>query len=218
MTMVVRGKPLTTPVWQARERYRRGAYGEEIVRTYRTLYSTKDATMPAHNSAHPTRPLLKLKEAEAEQIGSADLCDVRLTYQQDEPAASEPVPKDEVSESGSTVEVDIRQHPQFAAEFASHWDSDKLQFQPSAPAYLQGVTKYVVGTGQVAITTFSRSRPDTVQASLGKKLNPGHGLGQEGHWLVITGGVNKRGSWWARTLVYQYSATVVPDEIYNYTP
>lgn len=188
--------------------------GDTISRTYRTKYSTWRVGCPNVGTAHPLAPLCKLVTATARQIEGSPLCDVLLNYVQDEPSPNQLTPPDDVSENGSVLTVDIRKHPNFS-DFRIHWDNDKQEFKATAPAYLQGVTNFIVGTSTVTVTKFSLTEPADVQGTLGKIADPGHGYGSSGNWLVITGYKVKRGAFWARTLVYQYSSLPVPPEIYS---
>lgn len=202
----------------AKDEWRVTKTGDTISRTYRTRYSTWRVGCPAIGSAHPLAPLCKLVAATSRQIEGGPLCDVLLNYVQDEPQPDQPVPPDDVSENGAVIEVDIRQHPDFESDFAPYWDDEKQAFRSDAPEYLRGTIKWVVGSSTVTVTKYSKEGPENVQPDLGTIKNPGHGYGDEGQWLVITGYKVKRGAFWARTLIYQYSSRPVPTQIYNPAP
>jgi hypothetical protein len=207
---------------EPRERWSVTEKGQTGTTSYVTLFAGWRQGIPKPGAEHPQAALCKLKKIECEQIDPGTLCRVTLQWEQDEPDPEEDpeadptqgVPTTEVSENGTVIEVDIRQHPKFWTDWSQHWDFDKEQFKSSAPAYLKGVTKYVVGSSQVSVTQFFRGKPADVQGSLGKRENP-PGFSQGGHWLVVGGGRSKQGPWWTRTLVYQYSSTAVPTQIYD---
>ena len=215
--MITKGKPFNGLLLQATDSIEETEFGMTIQRKFRALYSKYRDSVPKVKSPHPVFTLCQLKTIRAEQIGSADLCDVFLIYVQETfgSSISTAVPPVEINETGSTIEIDIRSHLKFTSDFKTHWDEDKQCFKLTAPDYLRGTSKYVVGAGQVAVTTFSHGRPSSVLPLCGKRGNPGNGLGEDGHWLVLTGGVSKRGAFWGRTLVYQYSSKPVPPEIYD---
>lgn len=195
-----------------REEWSVSVHGDVITRVYRTAYANWRASVPLYGSPHPLAPFCLLISAIARQIEGGPLCDVALRYEE---SGGDPLvtPPTEVSESGSVIEVDIRQHPSWSA-WAEHWDAGKQAFKSSAPSYLLGVSKYVVGSSTVTVTKYTSNKPAPVQGDLGQIINPGHGYGETGHWLVTTGYVSKRGAFWGRTLVYQYSSRPVPMEIY----
>lgn len=217
------GKPLNVLVDQPRDEITSNIFGDYVRRTFRTAYSGHRALLAPIHTAHPIYTLSTLRTINVSQIPGADLCDVVYNYEPDGVSETAPVPEDEVSEAGSTVEIDIQQHPDFdddeifpAADKVFETVGGAQVFKGfKAGTPLAGQTKYVVGTGQVAITVFSRTKPASVQADLGKLKAPGHGLpGAAPNYLVLTGGVTKRGGFWARTLVYQYSAKPYPTNVY----
>lgn len=212
------------------------ALGTNVIRTVRKLYSAWKTGLPAIYSPHPTETRSYLQTIRCVQHpDGADLCDVVFRYEPDAAHGAVPdtvpVPDDDVAESGSAIDIDITRHPAFTqtpigaaddwpdAPWSDFWDYDKNRFKPASegtPDYLVNLTKYKLGAGQVAITKYYRQKPTEDRFSkYGKISNPGHNLGGDGHWMILTGGLNKRGGFWALTYVYQYSETEYPDEVYG---
>ena len=234
MPQKVVGKPLNGLLYQPQDEIETTIYGDVVCRRAVANYATHKQFLPAIQSRHPILTLCALQRISVRQRAlNGARCDVELYYEQVEVPESTPVPEDEVSESGSTVEVDIRSHPGFpdrypesrpggwvegmGSNFVQYWDADKLSFKvdSATPEYLRGLSKYVVGSGEVAVTKFTKIRPSSVRPLIGRISDPGHGLGSEDQWLILTGGISKRVAYWGRTLVYKYSATPWPVKVYG---
>ena len=213
-SIIVLGNSWSQPPYQAKDELYYDKFGLKITRIYRALYATWTRYAPGVGSSHPLYPYCLFTSGTARQIVPGFLCDVTLKYEQQQPNIEQPPPT-AVSESGSVIEEDIRNHPDFKTTFKQYWDEDKLEFITSAPDYLRGVTKYIVGSSTVTVTKYTASEPSGVQDDLGTVQTPGYGYGRNGHYLVVSGSKNKQGIWWARTLVYQYSSLLVPTQIYH---
>lgn len=204
------------PPYQPQDEWFVDKFGDKIKRVYRDLYVGWKTRMPTIGTAHPQSTTAILASATARQLrkpGMGHLCDVTLNYEQsdvpDDGGGTQPVPETEYSESGSTIEIDIQQHPDWD-NFKQYWDEDLGRFGESAPAWLRGQSKYIVGSSMLTVTTYHATEPSDVQGDLGKIIDP-PGRGFSGHWLTISGGKNKRGPWWARTLNYQFSSEPIPE-------
>lgn len=131
----------------------------------------------------------------------------------DEQTGLEILPSTTFDEQTSYVELDIRQHPNFASLKATGWDDEKGEFLPSSPHY--GITSYIVGSTQVTVTTYHRSQPSSSYALVGTKQAPGGGFGGTNNWLVIGTSRKKSGeNLYAKEITYLYSAKGWSSDIY----
>jgi len=188
-------------------------------RKYLTAFTGWASTIPDQGDPHPEKPLLKFKGARVKQLeADPTSCEVTLQYAQilqDDGSSyepTEPVPPQEVELSGSSIDVDIRQHPKFTADFEQYWDSNLSRFADSAPEYLQGVTSYLVGSYTASVRTHYRAKPAV--PSLGVRANP-PGYTEAGQWLRLTCALGRSGPFWVRTEIYQFSALPFPPQIYS---
>lgn len=214
-----------------------GKLGATAQRVYYILTSTLAATPPVRGTVHPDFSYLNLESWEGVPQGDGTFHLVTESYIQwdlTEVQLGGDVPVPEVLPIGEKVEVDIRQHPAFYgsgddfpyAPWSQYWDFEAGKFRddPTDPAFtdnptpgfLIGLSKWVIGSGSVSITTYSFTEPDaaTVRGVIGKLMDaPGQGF--TGHWLVTAAAPERRKPWWAFTVVFQFSADAWPTEVYG---
>lgn len=131
----------------------------------------------------------------------------------DEVSGVERVPSTTFDETTSYVELDIRQHPNFASLKSTGWDDEKGEFLPTSKHY--GVTSYIVGSTQVTVTSYHRSQPSSGYQSVGGVGAPGGGFGGARNWIVVGSGRRKVGeNLFAKEIVYLYSAKGWDADIY----
>ena len=124
------------------------------------------------------------------------------------------IPPTTYQESTTYNELDIRQHPNWAADFAADWDEDAEAFKPSSPFY--GVTSYIVGTTNVTKTVFSATQPNPQFATVGKTEAPGGDYTDASKWLIVgTSRSQKSESLFAVDTDYLYSAIGWNSTIYD---
>ena len=116
---------------------------------------------------------------------------------------SNPIPGTTYDEQTSYVELDIRQHPDFAS--FTGWDNENKEFTSTSKYY--GITSYIVGSTTVTKTEYFGSQPASNYTSVGSLGTPGGGYSGAGKWLIIGSGRRKIGdNLYARETVYLYSA------------
>lgn len=139
------------------------------------------------------------------------LCDVTLVYEAPAPEETEPedpdqLPEPEYSQSDSAIEIPIEAHPRFKF-FAT--PANGAIFGPPIPPLLQGDFKgwtkdspyagflsYKVGSVTESVTTYFWSRPPGVEGLVGTV---------SGNWLTVSGSIQRKGIYWARTINRLYS-------------
>lgn len=170
---------------------------------------------PLYYSEDPQFPGLVLTKASAvKHMGS--LARVTLVYEAPPfPGGSAVIPPPEFSETGSTIEVDIRQHPSFNNETyfpKSEFDenSDKPPFKKGTSKY--GVTAYLVGSGTCSYTEWFLSTPaPNLRGIIATPPNKT----EVGHWLRVSSEINKNGQFWSRRDTYMFSAKAWDTDIYS---
>jgi hypothetical protein len=214
------------PLAKCKEQFRRTRYGDVIVREIRAPWNDFISYVPAQASPDELVPHCLLSEVIVDRDElEGDLCDIQLVFEQEPGSSSEiltiPLPATEWVEAAAGVDVDIRQHPQWATghTFRQYWDFAQNQFKDSAPAYLRGLAKFIGGAGQFVLTQYSRTPYGSTFSLIGKRLNPDDvdsalEVGDAGKWLCIDASRGKRLAFYYRQLVLQYSATDWPTEVY----
>lgn len=199
--------------------------GGTCERTFRCFYSEWRQHVPSLRSKHPDASYYLLQTRTAQQLESNPLlCDVTLNYKwaldAQTTADFAQVPSDLVDENDSTSEEPIERHKKFndndvfpTDEKIFDVNGKFIGFTWDSPWF--GTTKFVVGSKTVTITQYSLTPFSAVDSRLGKLDNPGHGYGDEGKWLLITGHRGKQGIYYTLTLTWLYSAIGYVDGLYN---
>jgi hypothetical protein len=144
----------------------------------------------------------------------AGLTKQTITYEGAD-SVGNPLPSTTYDSQGSMVELDIRQHPDWATEFEPDWDADKGEFIPTSPYY--GISSYIVGSVTVTKTEYFATQPTDRYEDIGTKETPGGGYTGTNKWLIIGTSRRKVGeALYTRETQYLYSAkgwntTVYPD-------
>lgn len=219
-------------LWQPEDEFEEDLYGYRATRSYYDRKAGWLGRAPRIGSAHADYPLAELVRRRAIAHRSGAVVKVMLYYEQlTASAATNNLPPDEYSDNGSTIETDLRQNDYYKDVS----DADRATVEEALDNPIAGVTPsftdpralrlfknlrdgfdtFLDGTFQVTKTTYYYKKPSPGMELFGKKEDPGGGYGAAGHWLVITGGTRRRGVFWARDRVYQYSSKVVPDEEYG---
>jgi hypothetical protein len=126
------------------------------------------------------------------------------------------IPATSYEEQASTIDLDIRQHPDFETKMKSYWDEEKGEFKPNNK--FTGVTSYRVGTMEVAKTIYGTGMPSSDFSLLGKCQSPGGAYSGSRNWLVVSTQRAKVGEGlYSKTTTYLYSALEWDSDIYPAT-
>lgn len=214
------------PLPRTNERYQRTKYGDVLVRSLRVPWATFQSYIPIYDTPDELIPQCLFQGADVQRDElDGDFCDITLTYEQTPESGSSastlPVPAPEWSEAASGVDVDIRQHPEWAtgANLKQYWDFTLNRPSESAPAWFRGMTRYIGGAGQFNLTTYSRAKYPATFNLIGKRLDPdavasGLNIGNDGKWLCIGATRGNRYAFYYRQLTFQFSATDWPTQVY----
>lgn len=121
------------------------------------------------------------------------------------------LPATSYNESVSTMEVDIKLHPDFS-DWEDDFDSEKEAFKPGTPKY--GITSYLVRTRTVTKSEYFSGDPGGDEADGCTIESPGGGFGGSGKWLNLGSSRSKQGDIWIRETTYLYSGKGWDSEIY----
>ncbi len=209
---------------QAKNSYSEAKDGTVTVeRTFRAFEQGWLAICPPRGSAHPDYPEASLIQRTAKQSSIPMLVDVTLTYESPRPADLAPddpnnpnnnqggggggsssylqLPPDEYSETANSVEVPIEAHPDFSTfgtveNGAIFNDQGKFTGWKKDSPYV-GYLTYKVGSVTETVTKYYRGQPPSVSSLIG--------TADGGHWLTVSGSVQRRSPFWTQSITRIYS-------------
>lgn len=174
----------------------------------------------AHDSASVPVPTigsivsgLKIISYSNEPIGTG-LIKQTVVYEGSDSDSTPSIPATTYESQGSMVEVDIRQHEDWATTFVSDWDNEKGEFKPDSEFF--GITSFIMGSVTVTKSEYFSSNPSDRYADIGTLEVPGGGYSGTGHWLIIGTGRSKVGEGlYCRQTTYLYSSKAYNTLIYS---
>ena len=177
----------------------------------------RDAISPGAGTPHPVRTKSYLRFILPAQYRSSPLCKLRLEYHPnpdelepgDGPGPDQECPPDTITEDGTTVEQDIRLHPDFQANMAQFWDHHNSKFHDSKDNLnpYTGIEAYLIGSLLVISTIYTEAEPASVEPDLGTLADPPDRASAAPlmQYLIVSGNKSKQGLCWCRSLSYQYN-------------
>lgn len=178
-----------------------------VTKTITCNWSERTTYTPALNSAYPDDSTFTASAIERTQK-TGGLCEIVITYTA--PATS--LPATAYIEQTSTMEVDIREHPNFS-DWASDWDSENNEFLPSSTKY--GIKSYIKGTTTVTVRSFYTSKPSSDRGNIGTIQNPGGDYTGTNKWLLTGSNRSQQGPLWVKENTFLYSAKDWNEDIYG---
>lgn len=188
---------------------------------YVTIWSEWEALAPTWGSTDPAYPnVLYLQDIDAKKF-MGKLAKVQLVYSPISYEPGEGVPADDISESGSAVELDIQLHTNFSDNDAfpgklydppSGTDDEKKFIGFAKSSNKAGQTSFFAGTKTVRHTKYFTDKPSG--NSLAVRENP-PGYSGTNNWLRVGSEVNRSGQFWSRADTYLYSARPWDTDTYD---
>ncbi len=233
--MITKGTPF--PLYQPRDEWNESANATPTCqRTIRCLYDGWRDVAPVINEPHPEDSRYVLLTRHAKQLETNGLlCEITLDYGWLPGTVSDTdfatLPADVIDENGSAIEVPIFQHPSW--DDSDVFDPEEKLWQvgdtvqeggtpPASGVFIGftpdsiwfGVSKYVVGSYQVSVTSYSFTPVKSDDGTVGTQAVPTGYAGDAENWLIMTSHAGRSGPFYTLTVVYQYSAIPAPTGLY----